>query len=146
MSWIIANIHRLMIVSGALTFTMVYAAIAPEAALQSTFGESLSGPVASIVVRNWGALIALVGAMLIYGARNHAVRELVLIVAGASKVIFIALVLAHGGRFLAYQAGIAVVVDAIWVVVFAAYLLAARRTPVGRAQGRRGENPLNANF
>ena len=38
------------------------AALAPEAALRSTFGESVSGPVADIVVRNWGSLIALVGA------------------------------------------------------------------------------------
>jgi len=75
-SWIIVNIHRIMIVSGVLTMTMVYAALAPEAALRSTFGESASGPVADIVVRNWGALIALIGAMLIYGARKPAVRPM----------------------------------------------------------------------
>ena len=107
MLWIVANIHRIMIVSGVLTLTMIYAAIAPEAALRSTFGESLSGPVANIVVRNWGALIALMGGMLIYGARNPAVRPLILTVAGASKAIFIGLVLSQGGRFLGYQAGIA---------------------------------------
>ena len=129
MSWIVANISRLMIVSGTVTLTMVYAAIAPEAALQSTFGESLSGPVASIVVRNWGALIALVGAMLIYSARNPAVRPFSLVIAGASKVIFIVLVLAYGTRFLAYQAGIAVLVDGVWVVLFAAYLVSLRRAP-----------------
>ena len=53
----------------------------------------MSRPVADIVVRNWGALIALVGAMLIYGARKPAVRPLTLTVADASKAIFIALVL-----------------------------------------------------
>jgi hypothetical protein len=84
--------------------TMVYAAVAPEAALRSTFGESVSGPVADIV-RNWGALIALVGAMLIYGARKPAVRPMALTVAGASKAIFVALVLSHGGRFLGYKPG-----------------------------------------
>ena len=78
MSWIVANIHRVMIVSGVLTMTMIYAALAPEAALRSTFGESVSGPVADIVVRNWGALIALVGAMLIYAARRPAARPLAL--------------------------------------------------------------------
>jgi hypothetical protein len=130
-SWIVANIHRIMLVSGVLTMMMVYAALAPEAALRSTFGESVSGPVANIVVRNWGALIALVGAMLIYGARKVAVRPLVLAVAGASKAIFVALVLSHGGRFLGYQAGIAVLVDALWVIVFAAYLLSVRHTPTG---------------
>ena len=131
MSWIVAHISHLMTVSGVLTLTMIYAAISPEAALQSSFGETLNGPVASVVVRNWGALIALIGAMLIYGARNPAVRPLVLTIAGSSKAIFIALVLAQGGRFLAHQAGIAIVVDAIWVVVFSAYLLAAPRVVAG---------------
>jgi hypothetical protein len=58
MSWVVANIYRLMIVSGVLTMTMIYAAFAPDAALRSAFGESVSGPAADIVVRNWGALIA----------------------------------------------------------------------------------------
>ena len=132
MLWVVANIHRIMIVSGVLTMTMVYAAIAPEAALRSTFGDSLEGPVADVVVRNWGALIALMGAMLIYGARNPAVRSFSLIVAGASKAIFGALVLSHGGRFLGYQAGIAVAVDLVWVAVFAWYLVAVRRMGSGK--------------
>ena len=126
MPWIVANIHRLMTVSGVLTLTMIHALFAPEAALQSNFGESLNGPVASIVVRNWGALIALVGGMLIYGAGKPAVRPLVLTVAASSKIVFIALVLSHGARFLSQQVGVAVVIDAIWVVVFALYLLAGR--------------------
>ena len=127
MSWLVAHIHRIMILSGVLTMTMIYAALAPDAALRSTFGESVSGPVADVVVRNWGALIALVGATLIYAARKPAVRPLALTIAAVSKAVFIGLVLSHGGRFLGYQAGVAVVVDAIWVVVFAAYLFAARR-------------------
>jgi hypothetical protein len=127
MSWIVAHIHRIMIVSGVLTTTMFYAAVAPEAALRSTFGESVNGPVADIVVRNWGALIGLVGVMLIYAARRPAARPLALTVAGASKSVFIVLVLSHGGRFLEYQAGIAVLVDLLWVALFASYLLAVRR-------------------
>ena len=125
MSWIVTNIHRIMIVSGLLTLTMVYAAIAPEAALRSTFGESVSGPVADVVVRNWGALIALMGAMLIFAARKPAVRPLALAIAGSSKAIFIALVLSHGGRFVVHQAGVAIAVDLMWVVLFALYLLEA---------------------
>ena len=104
----------------------VYAAIAPEAALESNFGESLDGPVADVVVRNWGVLIGLIGAMLIYAARHPALRPMTLTVAGASKAVFIALVLSHGRAFLGGQAGIAVLVDAIWVVVFAAYLVSTR--------------------
>ena len=53
MNWLVSNIRAIMLVSGVLTVTMVYAAIAPEAALRSNFGDSLSGPIADVVVRNW---------------------------------------------------------------------------------------------
>ena len=126
MSWVAANIRWIMLVAGALTCTMVYAAIAPEAALRSTFGEALEGPLAEIVVRNWGVLITLIGAMLIYGAYHPPVRPLVLTVAGTSKVVFIGLVLAHGGRYLGH-AGMAIAVDVVLVTLFAIYLLGLRR-------------------
>jgi hypothetical protein len=48
MSFVTRNIKWVMLVSGALTCTMVYAAIAPEAALSSTFGETLDGPLAEL--------------------------------------------------------------------------------------------------
>ena len=106
---------------------MIYAAIAPQAALRGTFGEALEGPLAEIVVRNWGVLITLVGAMLIYGAYHAAARPLVLAVAALSKLAFIALVLAQGSRYLSQQAGVAIALDALWVVLFALYLVAASR-------------------
>ena len=127
MNWIITKMKWIMLVSGALTCTMLYAAMAPQAALRSTFGEALEGPVAEIVVRNWGALIALVGAMLIYGAFNPPVRPLVLAVAGLSKLIFIGLVLAHGTYYLGHQAGLAIAIDLVMVVLFIGYLIGVRR-------------------
>ena len=42
-------------------------------------------------------------------------------------MLFVALVLSNGRAFLAHQAGFAVAVDIIWVVVFAAYLLRASK-------------------
>ena len=131
MNFIIAKIKWIMLVSGVLTCTMIYAAIAPQAALRGTYGETLQGPLAEIVVRNWGILITLVGAMLIYGAYHAAVRPLVLTVAGLSKLVFIVLVLAQGSRYLGQQAGIAIAIDAVWVVLFALYLVGTR----GRADG-----------
>jgi hypothetical protein len=52
-------------------------------------------------------------------------------VAGLSKLVFIVLVLAQGSRYLGQQAGIAIAIDAVWVVLFALYLVATR----GRANG-----------
>jgi hypothetical protein len=126
MSFIVDKIKWIMQVSGALTCTMIYAAIAPQAALQGTFGETLQGPLAEIVVRNWGVLITVVGAMLIYGAYRPESRTLVLSVAIVTKFVFIALVLAQGGRYLGQQAGIAIAIDAVWLVLFACYLVTAR--------------------
>lgn len=126
MSWLAKQMKWLMLVSGALTCTMIYFTIAPQAALQSNFGGTLDGPIAEIVVRNWGALIALVGLMLVYGAFVPAARRLVLSVAVLSKATFIALVLTFGRELLAYQVSTAVMVDAVWVLVFGAYLLGTK--------------------
>ena len=128
MNWIVAKIKSIMLVSGALTCTMLYAALAPQATLRSTFGETLEGPLAEIVVRNWGALIALMGAMLIYGAYDPPGRPLVLTVAGLSKLVFIGLVLAHGRQYLGHQAGLAVVIDLVMVALFIGYLIGVRRS------------------
>jgi hypothetical protein len=127
MSWIVDKIKGILLVTGALTFTMVYAAIAPRAALRSNFGEGLDGPVAEIVVRNWGALIALVGALLLAAAFDPPIRRAAVAFAGASKLVFILLVLAFGRQFLGHQVGVAVAVDSVMVLLFALYLLATRR-------------------
>ncbi len=51
MTWVEANIKWIMIVSGVLTCTMLFAAVAPQAALRSTFGETLEGPLAEVILR-----------------------------------------------------------------------------------------------
>jgi hypothetical protein len=133
MRGLVANIKWVMVVSGVLTCTMVFAALAPGAALRSMFGETLEGPLADIVVRSWGVLITLVGGGLIYGAYVPGARALALVVAAASKFTFAVLVLAHG-RPYAPRAGVAIGLDLLWVVLFVAYLAAARR-PAAVARG-----------
>ena len=130
MTWVATHIRWIMLLAGALTCTMIYAAIAPQAALRATFGDALTGPVAEIVVRNWGVLITLIGVMLIYGAYQPAVRPLVLSVAATSKIAFIVLVLSHGGQYLGHQAGVAIAVDSVMVALFAIYLANLRRRPL----------------
>jgi len=127
MHWIVSSMKWIMLISGVLTCTMLYAAVSPQAAIRSTFGDTLEGPVANIVVRNWGVLIGLVGAMLLYGAFNTVARPLILTVAGASKLAFIGLILVLGRQYLNYQAGVAVVSDVIQISLFAIYLIAVRR-------------------
>ena len=132
MQRIVVNIRWIMLISGALTCTMIYVAIAPQAALRATFGASLDGPLAEIVVRNWGSLITLVGAMLIHGAFNPPTRALVLTVAGVSKLTFIGLVLALGTEFLGLQGWVSIAGDLVMVTLFVCYLVATRHTGATR--------------
>lgn len=127
-------LHRfmkwVMLVSGLLTCTMFYAAVAPEEFLRSNFGQSIEGPVAQIVVRNWGILVGLMGILLIYGAFQESARRIALFTAGTSKGAFIALILSLGQQFLQFQVGIAVAVDSAMVLLFAAYLVTTRGKPL----------------
>ena len=127
MSWFVRNFKWVMLISGLLTLTMIQAAFAPQAALRTTFGDSLEGPLAEIIVRSWGALVALVGAMLVYGAFRPHVRTLVLAVAGVSKFTFIALILAYGTPYLS-KVGVALAVDSVMIVLFMTYLAVSRRS------------------
>ena len=127
MNWIVTNIKWIMLVSGLLTCTLFYAAIAPQAALRSMFGESLDGQLAEIIVRNWGALLTLVGALQIYGAFNSISRLLIVIVSSISKLVFVTLVLVYGRSFLGYQAGTAITIDLIIVILFVCYLIGDRK-------------------
>ncbi|GLS28937.1 hypothetical protein SAMN04488498_101479 [Mesorhizobium albiziae] len=108
----------IMIASGLITASMVQAVFAPRAALQSMFGEAIEGPLAEIVVRNWGVLITLVGIALIYGGISSSHTVPILLFAGASKLAFIALVLAQGRRYLSQRAGVAIAIDAVFVLLF----------------------------
>ncbi|GAA5527166.1 hypothetical protein Hgul01_00950 [Herpetosiphon gulosus] len=130
MRWIMTKMKWIMLVSGLLTCSMIMAAIDPQSALQSTFGETMSGPLVEVVVRNWGALITLIGILLLYGAWNVAQRPLILLIAGSSKLVFIGLVLAQGSRYLSQQAGIAIAIDSVMVILFGIYLLGVRQNKI----------------
>ena len=120
-----------MLVSGLLTCTMLLGLFAPNSSLQSNFGESMPGPMAEIIVRNWSALIGLMGIMLIYGAFAEPVRRFAVAIAGLSKLIFIGLVLTYGRQYLGFGAGTAVVADSIMVVLYALYLVFSKREKAG---------------
>ncbi|MDH5183190.1 MAG: hypothetical protein OEX12_04805 [Gammaproteobacteria bacterium] len=123
MNLIINNMKWIILVSGVLTCTMLYAVISPQAALLTTFGETLAGPLADMVVRSWGALIVLMGIMLIYAAYKPMYRQLVLTVAGISKLFFISLILAYG---YGQHAMLTVLFDGFMVLIYFSYLITVR--------------------
>ena len=126
MNFFVSGFKWVMLISGVLTCTMFFGLIFPEESLKSTFGESIHSPADEILVRNWSALIGLMGIMLIYGAFVPAVRKFSLIIAGTSKLIFICLILSLGQTYLDFSAGTAVIVDSLMLILFAMYLYFSR--------------------
>ena len=76
MSLIVDHMQWIMLVAGLLTLTMLQGVFAPRAVMQAFFGESIDSRGAELVVRNWAALIAGGGALLIYAAFK---RQLVIV-------------------------------------------------------------------
>jgi len=129
MKWIIAKFKWIMLITGVLTASMFYYAIAPNAALRSAFGQGLEGPLAELIVRNWGVLVGLVGLMLVYGAFVPPARRLVLSIAALSKAAFVTLLLTVGRDYIGQRIGIALWVDSFEAVLFTAYLLTTQHAP-----------------
>ena len=122
MEFIVSQFKWIMLAGGLVTMTMLHAAVAPRAAFRMLFGDEPDGPLALLLARNWGVLIGLTGAMLIWGALQPELRPMVLLVAGASKLAFVGLVLSHPPY--RRKALVALIVDSVLVALFAAYLLA----------------------
>ena len=122
MDLIVGEFKWVMLVGGLTTLSMLGAAVVPRAIFGMMFGDEPDSPLALLLARNWGVLIGLTGAMLVWGACHPEVRTLVLLVAAASKLTFIALVFSHPP----YRAKslVPLVVDGLLVVLFALYLLA----------------------
>ena len=127
MHFFLSNFKWVMFVCGLLTCTMFQGLISPQSSLKSNFEETSEGTAFEIIVRNWAALIGLMGIMLIYGAFTSRVRRYSLIIAGISKVVFIFLILSLGKQYLKFGVGTAVIIDSVMVVLFIIYLLLTRK-------------------
>jgi hypothetical protein len=101
---------------------MIYAVFAPQQALISMFGEALTEPLAQVIVRSWGVLIFLMGALLIYAAFKPIYRNLVLVITSISKVAFIYLILFFGTQYIDNSL-LTIVLDSILVIIFLTYLV-----------------------
>ena len=128
MVWIGEHYAGILVISGLLTLSMLQFALAPGRAQRSTFGEALEGPLAEIVVRGWGLLIALTGGGLVWAAFHPETRMLAVTSALVSKAFFIGSLLAQGRRYLKGFARTAVVVDLVVIALLVAGLWASHQS------------------
>ena len=72
---ITSNMEAILMVTGALTATMLAQFVAPSWMIRHTYGEAPSGPVSIALARHWGLLLCCVGTLLVYSALHPALRE-----------------------------------------------------------------------
>jgi len=125
MSWIVTNMHWVLIVCGVLTTSMLLPMIAPRFAFKLMFGEVTDGPLGDLLTRNWGQMIFSTGLLLIYAAYHEDARLPILVFASFTKLTFAGLVLSNGARYARKIAMQVAVGDLTMVGLFAWYLLAA---------------------
>ena len=121
-------VRWIMLLSGLLTCTMLYAVVAPHQVLLSNFGTMFTGPAVEVVVRNWGALVVISGLFVIYAASRPKLRAPALVISGAGKLVFIALALLYARDLLDGPLGVPLAVDSVVVVLYLLCLLVVRRS------------------
>jgi hypothetical protein len=119
---ITSNIEAILIVTGALTATMLAQFVAPAWLVRHTYGKAPSGSVSIALARHWGLLLFCVGMLLVYAAFHPPLREPAVVLASVEKAGFVACVFGTSLR----QHPIAAIMaagDAIMVLVYVLYLV-----------------------
>jgi hypothetical protein len=82
-----ANIQPILIVTGAITASMLLQYVAPQPVLRLVYGaDAPTEPVALLLARQWGLLVFCIGALLIYAAFHAEMRAPVMVAAVVEKV------------------------------------------------------------
>ena len=116
-----AYIEPMLMITGAVTASMIGLCLAPRPLLRLLFGGAPQDAVSLLIARHWGLLVACVGALLIYAAFEPAIRVPVLWAAVAEKLALVALVMGTTMR----QHGLAAAVagaDLLMSLIYLAYL------------------------
>jgi hypothetical protein len=80
-----ARIDWILLITGLATAGAVALFLAPVLMTKILFGQSPSDALSLVIVRHWGLLVGLVGALLIYAANHAEVRLPAMLVAIVEK-------------------------------------------------------------
>ena len=127
MKMIVKNIKWVMLIAGGVTCTTLAAALTPQEALLNMFGFNLTEPLAILIVRSWGFLVFLMGALLIYGAFKEDSRVLCIVTAVTSKIGFLLLIFLFGSDYFD-TLWVTVMFDSIVVIILVCFLFSAKTT------------------
>jgi hypothetical protein len=85
---LVAPIELILLVTGLATAGALVLCLAPVPTMKMLFGEAPSDALSILIVRHWGLLVCLVGALLIYAAYHAEIRVPTLLVAIVEKAAF----------------------------------------------------------
>ena len=114
--------HLVLAISGGLTITMVQGVYAPAKLIRSTFGVDVDHPVLIMIIRSWCALITLIGILLLWSINAPDLRVPVILIAGISKIFYVALLLTLPKDYRLPKAQTVIYADSAMAVLFAIYL------------------------
>ena len=83
-----AQIELILLITGLATVWALGLCLAPVTMMRMLFGQSPADALSLVIVRHWGLLVCLVGALLIYAAYHAEIRVPTLIVAIVEKAAF----------------------------------------------------------
>jgi hypothetical protein len=83
----------ILLVSGIFTALALIICLFPNRFLKTVFNLEKIPAVYVFITRHWGLLVSLFGFFLIYAAFNEPVREVAMILASISKVVFAGMVM-----------------------------------------------------
>ena len=84
-----AQIELILVITGLATAGALVVFLAPVPVMRVLFGQAPSDALGVFIVRHWGLLVCLVGALLIYAAYHAEVRTPTLIVAIVEKAALV---------------------------------------------------------
>ena len=121
---ITSHIEAILIVTGALTATMLVQFFAPSWMVRHTYGEAPSGTASIALARHWGLLLFCVGALLVYSAFHPELRKPAVVLASVEKAGFVACVFGTSLRKHPI-ASIMAAGDAVMTLLYVLYLAGA---------------------
>jgi hypothetical protein len=83
------HIELILLITGLATAGILVVFVAPVPVMKLLFGQAPSDGLSLLIIRHWGLLVCLVGALLIYAAYHAEVRVPTLIVAIVEKVALV---------------------------------------------------------
>ncbi|MEN8722247.1 MAG: hypothetical protein ABF335_05100 [Alphaproteobacteria bacterium] len=125
MGFYIENFHWVLYITGAFTLLPLLGFFNPAQAMQGTFGREPADDIERLVMRHWGLLVGMAGALLIWAGFEEAYRTPILLFAAIEKIAIVFMIFSIRDKLQGTQAPGIMVADSVMAALYVIYLIAA---------------------